>query len=364
MNTSKIKRIIAIFLIGTIAFLINNDNAYADDYKTCTYLNGKFIITYHLTDDPNNESAYFSGQVLDVEGKINETDLDLNKWNFFVDNIFTCPDIYYEPALDSNNNSTYNISYQKKNDYYSRGKSTESNSSTTTESNQENVTTNDENTTGDTNTSTSTNESNVCLYIGKKQGNRIIITKAGNSWRITYPDGTNSTEDSLPFGMNLANNCKMDFYYIGSKKKIVAATSENTFESLCDSYSQNDIEYYCSGTCNYSVNNICPASSSGAACPTDLQPAFKILRKIFIPIIQILVPIVLILLGSIDFARATLTNDEKGIKDATNRFIRRCIAAVIIFFAVVIVNVIMGAIAKVPEIQSQNNWASCWTYLE
>lgn len=56
-------------------------------------------------------------------------------------------------------------------------------------------------------------------------------------------------------------------------------------------------------------------------------------------ILKIVIPIILIILGMIDFARAALSSDEKMIKDAAFKFAKRLVAAVIIFFIPTLIDV-------------------------
>lgn len=58
--------------------------------------------------------------------------------------------------------------------------------------------------------------------------------------------------------------------------------------------------------------------------------------------IKILAPILLILFGSIDFAKAVLTDDDKALKKATGDFVKRAIAAATLFFVPLIVNLLLG----------------------
>lgn len=62
-------------------------------------------------------------------------------------------------------------------------------------------------------------------------------------------------------------------------------------------------------------------------------------------IIKIIVPVVLVVLGMIDLAKAVIGNDEKVMKEAQSRLIKRVIYAVVIFFIVALVQFIFGALA-------------------
>lgn len=94
-------------------------------------------------------------------------------------------------------------------------------------------------------------------------------------------------------------------------------------------------------------------------CPKIILPAIKFIRRILKPIVQIGVPILLILMGTIDFAKAVMASDDKAIKEATSKFAKRCIAAVVIFFAVTIVNIIMGMFTD-TDLGKQADWSRCW----
>lgn len=100
-------------------------------------------------------------------------------------------------------------------------------------------------------------------------------------------------------------------------------------------------------------------------CPKDLVPIFKFLRFGIYPIIQIGIPILLIIMGSIDLGKAVMSSDDKEIKGATNKLIKRAIAAVAVFFVATIVSLLMNMFdSSGSEIETgETNWADCWTKL-
>lgn len=61
-----------------------------------------------------------------------------------------------------------------------------------------------------------------------------------------------------------------------------------------------------------------------------------VVRRVIV-LLKIFTPIILIILGMVDFLRATISSDEKQMKDASSRFVRRILAAVIVFFVIAIV---------------------------
>ena len=69
--------------------------------------------------------------------------------------------------------------------------------------------------------------------------------------------------------------------------------------------------------------------------------AQELIQRIF-SIICIAVPIILIVLGSVDFANAVLSSDQEAMQKAVKRFTTRCIVAVAIFFLPMLVNLIFS----------------------
>ena len=93
-----------------------------------------------------------------------------------------------------------------------------------------------------------------------------------------------------------------------------------------------------------------------------LRPIVSVVKALF-NIIKILVPIALLIMGVIDLAKAVLASDDKEIKAAESKLVKRAIAAVAVFFAVTIVDVIMGMVGKGEEGNdgaTSASWSACW----
>lgn len=90
-----------------------------------------------------------------------------------------------------------------------------------------------------------------------------------------------------------------------------------------------------------------------------LLPVVQFIKRGIFPIIQIGIPILLIVMGSIDLGKAVMSSDDKEIKGATSKLIKRAIAAVAVFFVVTIVSLLMGMFSK-TELGQQNAWSNCW----
>ena len=76
-----------------------------------------------------------------------------------------------------------------------------------------------------------------------------------------------------------------------------------------------------------------------------LGPIVGIIKKGFMPLVQIAIPIILIVYGVIDLGKAVIASDEKEIKAAQSRLIKRIIYAALIFFVPMLVGVIMNIVA-------------------
>ena len=71
----------------------------------------------------------------------------------------------------------------------------------------------------------------------------------------------------------------------------------------------------------------------------------------------------LIVFGTIDLGKAVISSDEKEVKQAQGRLIKRFIYAAAVFFVVTLVSVVMGIIAKGGE-GDTTSWQSCWNSIE
>lgn len=75
--------------------------------------------------------------------------------------------------------------------------------------------------------------------------------------------------------------------------------------------------------------------------------------KFILNIIQWVVPIILIVLGTIDLVKAVVAGKDDEIKKHQQTLIKRIIAAVIVFLVPMLVSVLMGWIGN-------KDWKTCW----
>ena len=104
---------------------------------------------------------------------------------------------------------------------------------------------------------------------------------------------------------------------------------------------------------NQAVQSICDANG-------ELVQILGVVRTA-LTIIQIAIPILLIIMGSLDLMKAVMAGKEDEIKKGQNTFVKRAIAAVIVFFIPLIVSLVMGLIT-VDTTSSGNpvKYKDCW----
>lgn len=76
--------------------------------------------------------------------------------------------------------------------------------------------------------------------------------------------------------------------------------------------------------------------------------AFNVVRAL-----QILVPMALIIWGTIDFGKSVIEGDEKKIVEKRKPFIQRIVSAIIVFFIPWIVGLVTNMIGA-------EEWKECW----
>ena len=80
-----------------------------------------------------------------------------------------------------------------------------------------------------------------------------------------------------------------------------------------------------------------PVKSEGIDCGV-----FVDITKPIAKILMIIAPILLLVMGTVDFTGAVAASDEKAMKKATSNFVKRLIICVVILILPVLINTLMG----------------------
>lgn len=106
------------------------------------------------------------------------------------------------------------------------------------------------------------------------------------------------------------------------------------------------------------MSNLFQIGASLDAC-NGLLPIVKVIRRGVFPLFQIGIPILLIVLGTIDLGKAVISSDDKEVKQAQSRLIKRFIYAAAVFFVVTFVTVVMNIVSE-GGVGDTTSWADCW----
>ena len=88
----------------------------------------------------------------------------------------------------------------------------------------------------------------------------------------------------------------------------------------------------------------------------------RIIRNGLFPILQIGIPIILIVLGTLDLGKAVISSDDKAVKEAQGKLIKRCIYAILVFFIVTIVSLLFTMVSDIvgDSARGLTAWTECW----
>lgn len=127
----------------------------------------------------------------------------------------------------------------------------------------------------------------------------------------------------------------------------------DNFESVGKDYLENiDVISKRQDSLDVDPVDICEVNS------TSLK-AFQVIGYILL-IIKIIVPLILIVLGSIDFAKAALSGDDKSTKDAAVQFGKRILIGLIIFFIPTIIDFFLSLVKGTSEVVAKyENCTNC-----
>lgn len=101
------------------------------------------------------------------------------------------------------------------------------------------------------------------------------------------------------------------------------------------------------------LRNLCNVNEN-----PDAMRAFK-LGGLALNILKIMIPILLIILGSIDFAQAVISNDEKQISKSTMKLVQRVIAGIVIFLAPKLIEYVFDLV----DTNATNRYHDCYKCL-
>ena len=86
----------------------------------------------------------------------------------------------------------------------------------------------------------------------------------------------------------------------------------------------------------------------------------RVIKDGVFPIMQIVIPIILVVLCTLDLGRAVISSDDKENKKNLKRIVRRLVYAILIFFFITVVNLIFTLVGSITENENLIKWSQCW----
>ena len=86
----------------------------------------------------------------------------------------------------------------------------------------------------------------------------------------------------------------------------------------------------------------------------------RIIKDGIFPIMQIVIPIILVVLCTLDLGRAVIGSDDKENKKILKRIVRRLVYAILIFFFITVINLIFTMVGNITENEALIRWSQCW----
>lgn len=167
----------------------------------------------------------------------------------------------------------------------------------------------------------------------------VILTSDNLGWSVS---GSGKYQVSTYSLVSSKNTCPTTIYYrCSSSICYIADTSSALPASLGTKYS------------SMSVSNNSGGGSGGAGwgglgggdagdCQSIFGDLLEFLESYIFSPIRFLTPIVLVVLTSIDFAKSVFADDKDGIKKAQSNFVKRAVAALLIFLSPTIVSILLS----------------------
>lgn len=98
------------------------------------------------------------------------------------------------------------------------------------------------------------------------------------------------------------------------------------------------------------------AAGVDAICSGEMAEIWQFIGYVLY-VFKIAIPLLLIIFGMIDLGKAVIASDDKEIKNATTKLMKRAIAAVVIFFIPNLVSFIFSIVGGFNQVK--NTYNSC-----
>lgn len=113
---------------------------------------------------------------------------------------------------------------------------------------------------------------------------------------------------------------------------------------------------------NWVDSEDCYSISTGSTCKDeDIRDILSVLKKVY-NLIRYVTPVILIIMGSYDMAKAVISSKEDEIQKNRKRFITRIILAIMIFMVLSIFELLTNILGS-AGVGDSDSWINCWRSL-
>lgn len=224
----------------------------------------------------------------------------------------------------------------------------------------------------------------TCNYSGSSGLLKIEGIAGQNKCTVTYPDGRENQIEGCGGWYSSGDNTCVDLFYNKRTDDLKEATFDvnvwyknaNTYNPdlynfICGKDSDN-IEYYCVGSCQYGGNSnincskISDTINGVTSAKTNLPKfckqesvlkSFKFIGNLLF-VVKIIVPIILIIMGTIDFAKAIIASRTDVLQKSAKMFAIRIGMGIAIFLLPTVISFIFSIFPS-----SKNEFKACETCL-
>lgn len=174
--------------------------------------------------------------------------------------------------------------------------------------------------------------------------------------------GSYSTDKCYPY-ISVAREKKKQMPYEYTQYKLGESGNDVKFSSRVESSTAPLVVKDSSSGWSSNISSI---NSALVVTPVDICSedsdslrAFQIVGYLII-VVKIVVPLILIVLGSIDFAKAAISGDESSTKKAAVNFGMRVLTGIVIFYIPTVLDFFLSLVSGVSDTMAQyQNCTSC-----
>lgn len=196
----------------------------------------------------------------------------------------------------------------------------------------------------------------VVSLIGSRFDNFCSTQITQSEWNASmFANGKCPTEiyDQIVFRYENLSNCKGRLI-ISTKTILTDNDSTTDVDGSENVYDGTNNENYKDETTQKPSDYVDKIDYNSLCENRSIKQTMKLIGYL-VQVIRWIVPLIIIVLGMIDFGKATIESDDKALNKATASLIRRIVAGLVVFFIPTIILAILNAIEVTKGIEDETN---------